>query len=92
MVKVAVAGLYWFHRQFPSQGNPKNPINPISTMFSATMSAQFDAHFVVSETLGFLGLFGFLGFPQVSKLGQTEYNKPNIRLLLLVGYLTALLF
>ena len=76
MAKVAVAGWYWFHRQFPGRGNPKNPINPISTMFSATMSAQFDAHFV-SETLGFLGLLGFLGSPQVSRLGQTEYNKPN---------------
>ena len=50
-------------------------------MFSATMSAQFDAHFV-SETLGFLSLLGFLGSPQVSRLGQTELNKPNIRLLL----------
>ena len=76
MVKVAVAGLYWFHRQFPGRGNPKNPINPISTMFSATMSAQFDALFV-SETLGFLGLLGFLVSHEVSRLGQTEYNKPN---------------
>ena len=91
MVKVAVAGLYWFHRQFPGRGNPKNPINPISTMFSATMSAQFDAHFVC-KTLGLLGLLGFLGPPQDSRLGQTELNKPNIRLLLFVGYLTALLF
>ena len=73
MVKVAVAGLYWFHRQSPGRGNL---INPISTMFSATMSAQFDAHFV-SETLGFLGFLVFLGSPQVSRLGQTEYNKPN---------------
>ena len=76
MVKVAVAGLYWFHRQFPGRGIPKSLINPISTMFSATMSAQFDAHFV-SETFGFFGLLGFLGSPQVSRLGQTEYNKPN---------------
>ena len=76
MVKVAIAGLYWLHRQFPGRGNPKNPINPISTMFSATMSAQFDAHFV-SETLGFLSLLGSLGSPQVSRLGQTEYSKPN---------------
>ena len=90
MAKVAVAGLYWFHRQFPGRGNPKNPINPISTMFSATMSAQFDAHFV-SETFGFFGLLNFLGSPQVSGLGQTEYNKPNITLLLFVGSLTTLL-
>ena len=90
MVKVAVAGLYWFHRQFPGRGNKKNPINPISTMFSATMSSQFGALFV-SQTLGVLGLLDFLGFPQDSRLGQTEFNKPNIRLLLFVGYLTALL-
>ena len=76
IAKVAVAGLYWLHRQFPGRGNLKNRITSINTMFSATMSAQFDAHFV-SETLGFFGLFGFLGSPQVSRLGQTEYNKAN---------------
>ena len=71
MVKVAAAGLTWFHRQFPGRGNPKNPINPISTMFSATMSAQFDAHFV-SETLGFFEFIGFFGFSLGFQVGANR--------------------
>ena len=71
MAKVAVAGLYWFHRQFPSRGNPKNPINPIGIMFSAIMSAQFDAHFV-SETFG---LFEFIGFFWFSSGFQVGANR-----------------
>ena len=55
-------------------------------MFSATMSAQFDAHFV-SETLGFLSLLGFwvlLRFPGWGKQNIINQIHPRYESLVLL--------